>query len=74
MFNAIDTTRGTGVSTLSILQNWHTRQPDFVLAYPQADVKTEQYIDMLVGFDFGGKSKLSRALILIKNIYGVKAS
>ena len=26
---------------LSIPQNWHTRQLDFVLAYPQADAETE---------------------------------
>ena len=39
---------------LSILQNWHTRQLDFVLAYPQADPETEQYMDMPVGFDVGG--------------------
>ena len=40
---------------LSILQNWHTRQLDFVLAYPQADADTEQYMDIPVGFDVGGK-------------------
>ena len=59
--------------TLYILKNWHTRQLDFVLAYPQADAKTEQYMDMPVGFDVGGKSNLSHALLIIKNIYGGKS-
>jgi hypothetical protein len=31
---------------LSILKNWHTRQLDFVLAYPQAGVESEQYMEM----------------------------
>ena len=54
---------------LSILQHWHARQLDFVLAYPQADAETEQYIDMPVSFDVGDKSNLSHALLLIKNIW-----
>jgi hypothetical protein len=52
---------------LSILQNWHTRQLDFVLAYPQADVETEQYMEMPKGFDIGGHSRVSHVLKLIKN-------
>ena len=59
---------------LSILQNCHTRQLDSVLAYPKADAETEQYMDMPAGFDVEGKSNLSHALLLIKNIYGGKAS
>ena len=59
---------------LSILQNCHTCQLDFILAYPQANTETEKYMDMPVGFDVEGKSNMSHALILIKNIYGGKAS
>ena len=55
-------------------KNWYTRQLDLVLAYPQDDAKTEQYMDMPVGFYVGGKSNLSHALLLINNIYGSKAS
>ena len=58
---------------LSILKNWHTRQLDFVLAYPQADAETEQYMDMPVGFDVGGKSNLSHALLLINLQMEIKA-
>jgi hypothetical protein len=59
---------------LSVLQNWHTRQLDFVLAYPQADVETEQYMEMPKGFNVGGKSRASHVLKLLKNIYGGKAA
>ena len=64
----------THVSYTILLQNWHPRQLGFVLAYSQANAKTEQYMDMPVGFNVGGKSNLSHALLLIKNIYGGKAS
>jgi hypothetical protein len=59
---------------LSVLQNWRTRQLDFVLAYPQADVETKQYIEMPKGFDVGGKSRASHVLKLLKKINGGKAA
>jgi hypothetical protein len=43
---------------LSVLQNWHTRQLNFVLSYyPQADVETDQYMEMPKGFNVGGTCK-----------------
>jgi len=46
---------------------------DFVLAYPQADVKSEIYMKLPRGIDLGPKiSRLSHVLKLIKNIYGLK--
>ena len=59
---------------LSVLQGWHTRQLDFVLAFPQADVESEQYMEMPKGFDVGGHSRSNNVLKLIKNIYGGRAS
>jgi hypothetical protein len=60
---------------LSILQNWYTRQlVDFVLAFPLANVESEQYMDMPKGFNVGGKHRSSHVLKLLKNIYGGKAS
>jgi hypothetical protein len=59
---------------MSVLQGWHTRQLDFVLAYPQADVESEQYMDMPKGFNVGGKHRSSHVLKLLKNIYGGRAS
>jgi hypothetical protein len=53
---------------LSALQNC------LVLAYPQADVETEQYMEMPKGFNVGGHSRSSHVLKLLKNIYGGKAA
>jgi hypothetical protein len=36
---------------ISILKGWETRQIDFVLASPQADVKCDIYMEVPVGFD-----------------------
>jgi hypothetical protein len=60
---------------LSILQDWHTRQPTRLCArFPQAEVESEQYMDMPKGFDVGGKHRSSHVLKLLKNIYGGRAS
>jgi len=46
---------------------------DFVLAYPQADVKSEIYMKLPRGIDLGPKiSRLSHVLKPIKNVYGLK--
>lgn len=55
--------------TLAYLRNWHTRQIDFVLAYPQADVECEMYIEIPQGFEYNGNRK-SHVLKLLKNVYG----
>jgi hypothetical protein len=63
------------VLILSILHGWKTRQIDFVLAYPQADVETDMYMNVPKGFkmwDTGSKS--SHVLQLLKNLYGQKQS
>jgi hypothetical protein len=36
---------------LSILNNWHTRQVDFVLAYTQADIKFNMYMELPMGIE-----------------------
>ena len=56
-----------------ILNNWHTKQIDFVLAYPQADVECDLYIEIPQGFSMGGSRK-THCLKLIKNLYGSKAA
>jgi hypothetical protein len=61
------------VLILSILQQWKTRQIDFVLAYPQADVETEMYMNVPKGFTMKNTgSKSSHVLQLLKNLYGQK--
>ena len=52
---------------------WHTRQLDFVLAYPQADVDCNLYLEIPQGFEFEGSHKI-HCLKLIKNLYGSKAT
>jgi hypothetical protein len=61
------------VLILSILLGWKTRQIDFVLAYPQADVETEMYIKVPKGFKMKHIcSNMSHVLKLLKNLYGQK--
>jgi hypothetical protein len=36
---------------LSILNNWHTRQVDFVLAYTQADIEFDMYMELPMGIE-----------------------
>ncbi len=36
--------------TFAIINNWHTRQLDFVLAYPQVNIKRELCIKLPAGF------------------------
>jgi hypothetical protein len=56
---------------ISILQDWETRQIDFVLAFPQADVECDLYMEIPPGFDVRGAKK-KYCLKLQKNIYGTK--
>jgi hypothetical protein len=56
---------------LVILNNWHTRQIDFVLAFPQADVECDIYMAIPLDFNLKGKKK-EIYLKLKKNIYGTK--
>lgn len=56
---------------ISILNNWHTCQIDFVLAFPQADVECDIYMAIPLGFNLKGKKK-DYCLKLKKNIYGTK--
>jgi hypothetical protein len=56
---------------MAIAKGWHTRQIDFVLAYPQADIECELYMQIPQGFRFKG-SRQTHALKLKKNLYGQK--
>ena len=57
--------------TISVLRGWICRQLDFVLAYPQAPVETEMYIEIPRGFEFRGSRK-THCMKLLQNIYGQK--
>ena len=63
--------------TLAIINNWHTRQLDFVLAFPQADIERELYMRLPAGFSIEGlnlteEEKKEHVLRLDKNLYGQK--
>ena len=57
--------------TLAIINGWHSRQLDFVLAYPQADIEKVLYMDIPQGFHHH-HSRKSHVLRLKKNLYGQK--
>jgi hypothetical protein len=55
---------------LSILNKLYTRQVDFILAYPQADIEFDMYMDLPKGIETKhGKGK-THVLKLLKNLYG----
>jgi hypothetical protein len=70
--------------TLSEVYGWHARQIDFVLAFPQAKVKTDIYMNVPQKFrtDSNGSLKLDEraphpskqdaCVKLIQNVYGLK--
>jgi hypothetical protein len=57
---------------ISILNSWETRQIDFVLAYPQANVECDISMEVPVGFKLPNRDKKKYCLKLKKNIYGTK--
>jgi len=56
---------------LASIHGWHTRQLDFVLAYPQAPVECDLYMAIPKGFTINGDRKRF-VLKLKKNLYGQK--
>lgn len=59
------------IMNLAALHGWKTRQLDFVLAFPQAPVETDLYMEVPAGFHVNGDRK-KYALKLINNLYGQK--
>ena len=57
---------------LSIVNKWHTTQIDYVLAYPQAPIERDLYMEIPRGLELKGKKKESHVLKLHRNIYGQK--
>jgi histone deacetylase 1/2 len=56
---------------LAAIKKWQTRQVDFVLAYPHADIETDLYMDLPRGFEIQD-STAPYCLKLKKNLYGQK--
>jgi Reverse transcriptase (RNA-dependent DNA polymerase) len=70
--------------TLSEIHGWHARQINFVLAFPQAKVKTDVYMQIPEKFNVNDQNQLyldknaqhptkqDLVVKLIKNVYGLK--
>ena len=57
----------------SILKGWHSKQMDFVLAYPHAPAEVPIYMHFTKRYKFkNGISEETHVLKLTKNIYGQK--
>ncbi len=58
---------------LSVVKRWKTKQIDMVLAYPQADIKSEIYIRIPYGMKINEPGDKRDYLLKVeKNIYGLK--
>jgi hypothetical protein len=57
---------------LSVINKWHTRQVDFVLAYPQADIEFDMYMELPKGIETKYGNGKTHVLKLLKNLYGQK--
>jgi hypothetical protein len=56
----------------ALLFSWWTRQIDFVLAFPQADVECDLFMELPRGLSFEGVHQSTHCLKLKKNLYGSK--
>jgi len=63
------------IMTLTMILDWHTRQLDFVLAYPQAEVEGDIYMKLPKGFSLteGRSSKTQIAEEYIRTQAGRKS-
>ena len=55
---------------LSILLKWQNRQVDFVLAFPQAKIKYDMYMELSKGIETKHGNGKTHGLKLLKNLYG----
>jgi hypothetical protein len=60
--------------TLALMQGWHTKQIDFVQAYPQAPIEVVQYLKWPAGIEVEGYDPSEWVLKVEKNVYGGKAA
>lgn len=56
---------------VALINDWHTRQLDFVLAFPQADLKVDIYMKIPWGFNAVTPDGQPAVLKLVKNLYGL---
>ena len=56
--------------TKTALHGWHTKQLDYVLAYPQAPVEKDLHMKIPAGFEKENGKNLDYVLKIHRNIYG----
>ena len=57
------------ILVLSIIHKWETRQVDFILTFPQADIECPMFMDLPKGIGLNGTNNKSHVLQLLKNLY-----
>ena len=57
---------------LSIIHNYHSRTIDFVLAFPQAKLEEDVFMEFPAGIECPDGSRKQYVLKLDKNLYGLK--
>ncbi len=55
-----------------LLKGWHTKQLDFVQAFPQAKVERVLYMEIPKGVDISGANRKDYVLEIVNNLYGQK--
>ena len=60
------------VLVLSIINNWHMRQIDFVMAYPQAPIECDMFMQLPHGIVTKHGDAKDHVLKLVNNLYGQK--
>ena len=57
---------------LASIHGWHTKQIDYVLAFPQALVERDIYMEIPKGFEIKGANRKEYVLKIHRNVYGQK--
>ena len=57
---------------LCVIEGWYSESIDFTLAFPQADVECEMFVEFPVGVDILGYDRNTYVLELRKNLYGMR--
>lgn len=57
---------------LSVIHGYHSRSIDFVLAFPQAKLEEDVFMEFPAGVEYPGGSRKQFVLKLDKNLYGLK--
>jgi hypothetical protein len=60
------------IFTLSLLSGWNTKQVDFALAYPQAPIEFDMYMNLPKGIQMANGNRSTHVLKLLKKLYGQK--